>query len=81
VAERDELQAWLKSQGVSSGIQYPVPAHPQKALSHHGQCPGELSVTERIVAEILSLPTFAKLTNEEIEYVVDSIRAFYNATT
>ncbi len=77
-AQRDELQAWLKSRGVSTGIHYPIAAHLQKAFAYLGYCPGNPPVTERIVMEVLSLPMHAELTEEEIEYVANSIQAFYS---
>lgn len=77
---RDELQAWLKDRGVSTGIHYPVPVHRQMALQSFGQSQARLPVTERVVDEILSLPMYAELGDLEIEYIVDSLRAFYDAT-
>jgi dTDP-4-amino-4,6-dideoxygalactose transaminase len=74
---RDELQAWLKSQGVSTGIHYPVPIHLQNAMGLLDYRVGDLPVTERVAGEILSLPMYAELTDEEIEYIADSIKAFY----
>ena len=76
---RDELQAWLKSQGVSTGIHYPVPIHLQNAMSFLGYKAGDLPATERVVNEILSLPMYAELTDDEIEFVADSIKTFYTA--
>jgi len=78
---RDELQAFLKSRGISSGIHYPIPAHLQSALSFLGCQAGDLPVTERVVREILSLPMYAELTEAEVACVADSIRAFYPAKT
>jgi dTDP-4-amino-4,6-dideoxygalactose transaminase len=77
VPQRDELQAWLKSQGVFTGIHYPVPVHLQKALACLGHRAGDFAMTERVVTEALSLPMYPELTDEEIQYVVDSLRAFY----
>ena len=78
---RDELQGWLKSQGVATGIHYPVPLHLQRALGDLGYRPGDLPVTERVAGEILSLPMYAELTDEEIEFVADSIKAFYGKSS
>lgn len=78
---RDELQAWLKSRGVFTGVHYPIPAHLQGALSSLGCQAGDLPVTERVVGEILSLPMYAELTEAEIACVTDSIQAFYQAKT
>lgn len=77
---RDELQAWLKERGISAGIHYPVPVHRQMALQSFGYGQGRLPVTEHVVNEVLSLPMYAELSDLEIEYVVDSLKAFYDAT-
>lgn len=75
--ERDALQAHLKSCGVFTGIHYPVPIHQQNAMAYLGYHEGDFPQTEAVVNNILSLPMFAELTGEQIEYVVDSIKAFY----
>lgn len=75
---RDELQAWLKSQGISTGIHYPVPIHLQNVMTSLGYKAGDLPVTNRIAAEILSLPMYAELSEDEIRYVADSIKDFYS---
>ena len=77
VPRRDELQAWLKSQGVFTGIHYPVPIHLQHSMDYLGYKPGDFPVTEHVVTEILSLPMYAELTTEQIEYVVEKIKEFY----
>jgi dTDP-4-amino-4,6-dideoxygalactose transaminase len=76
--KRDELQAFLKEKGVYTGIHYPIPVHLQKAMDFLGYKQGDLPVTEQAVAEILSLPMYAEISDEEIKYVVDSIRTFYS---
>ncbi len=75
--QRDELQAWLKSRGVSSGIHYPVPIHLQTAMGSLDFKAGDLPVTERVAGEILSLPMYAELTAGEVEYIAASVKAFY----
>ncbi len=79
VPRRDELQAWLKSRGVFTGIHYPVPVHLQNAMGLLDYKAGDLPMTERVAGEILSLPMYAELTDEEIEYIADSIKDFYTA--
>jgi dTDP-4-amino-4,6-dideoxygalactose transaminase len=75
---RDELQTWLKDQGVFTGIHYPVPNHLQPALKSLGYKLGDFPVTEQAVNEIISLPMFAELTDEEIESVAACVKTFYN---
>lgn len=74
--KRDELQAWLKEQGIFTGIHYPIPLHLQKAMEYLGYKRGDFPVTEQVTAEILSLPMFAELTDEQIVTVTDSIKSF-----
>lgn len=77
VPRRDELQAWLKERGIFTGIHYPVPNHLQPAMTSLGYKPGDFPVTENVVGEILSLPMFAELSDEEIESVANSVKEFY----
>ncbi len=76
--KRDALQAWLKEHDIASGIHYPVPIHLQPAFQSLGYQAGDFPATEQAVGEILSLPMYAELTNEEIAYIADAIQAFYN---
>lgn len=75
--ERDALQAYLKDQGIFTGIHYPIPIHLQKAFAFLGHAVGDFPVTEQAVNEILSLPMFAELTDEEIVRIADAIKDFY----
>jgi len=76
--KRDELQAFLKDQGVFTGIHYPIPVHLQKAMEFLGYKPGDLPVTEQAVTEILSLPMYAELSDDEISYTVRKINEFFS---
>lgn len=73
VADRDGLQKHLQERGISTGLHYPVPLHRQKALQFFGHSEGDFPVTERAAKEILSLPMFAELTGEQIDFVCDTI--------
>ena len=76
--KRDELQAFLKDKGIFTGIHYPIPVHLQKAVEFLGCKAGDFPVTEHAVSQILSLPMYAELTDDEIKYVADSIKTFYS---
>ena len=76
--KRDELQAFLKDQGIFTGIHYPIPVHLQKAMEFLGYKQGDFPVTEKVVSQILSLPMYAELADDEIKYVADSIKTFYS---
>jgi dTDP-4-amino-4,6-dideoxygalactose transaminase len=52
--QRYELQAWLKSEGIFTGIHYPIPVHLQKAMEFLGYKQGDFPVTEKVTKEILS---------------------------
>jgi dTDP-4-amino-4,6-dideoxygalactose transaminase len=76
---RDELQAYLKSLGIFTGIHYPIPNHLQKAVQFLGYKSGDLPVTEKVVEEILSLPMYAELENTEIEDVASAVCKFFRS--
>ncbi len=76
-AHRDMLQGFLKEQGIETGLHYPVPLHLQKAYSALGYRTGSLPVSEKLSKEILSLPMFPTLSEQQQERVAQSIRLFY----
>ena len=63
VQDRDALQAYLAEGGIGSGIHYPIPLHLQKAYRYLGYKKGDFLLTERVAAEIVSLPMFPQLTH------------------
>jgi len=75
--KRDELQTHLKKQGIASTVYYPVPLHLQKVYSSLGYGPGSLPVSELACNQVLSLPMFPELTNDEIKTIVESIADFF----
>lgn len=78
VEERDKLQKFLKDNGIATQIYYPVPLHLQPAYSYLGYKKGDFPVTEKLADEILSIPMHEMLKDEEVKYVVDKIKDFYN---
>ena len=74
---RDALQGFLKERGIFTGIHYPIPIHLQKAFAFLGHKAGEFPETEKAVGEILSLPMFAEMTDEEITRVAKGVKEFY----
>lgn len=74
---RDELALYLKEMGVSVGIHYPVPLHLQPAYGWMGHKKGAFPVTEGMAMDILSLPIFPGIKEEEQTYVSEKIREFY----
>lgn len=74
---RDELAAFLKGKGIGTSIYYPIPLHLQKCFEYLGYRKGDFPVAERVCGEILALPIFPELADDEVDYVCDSIEAFY----
>ena len=71
----------LKAKGIHTGFHYPVPVHLQNCYTSWGYRPGSLPVTERVASEVISLPMFPGLTEEQQVRVVDGIRAFVGVET
>ncbi|WP_392486308.1 DegT/DnrJ/EryC1/StrS family aminotransferase [Haloimpatiens sp. FM7315] len=76
--KRDELAAYLKENGIGNSIYYPVPLHLQKCFSYLGYKKGDFPVAERIAEKILALPIYPEITEEEVEFVCETINKFYN---
>ncbi|KPK76844.1 MAG: hypothetical protein AMJ89_03390, partial [candidate division Zixibacteria bacterium SM23_73] len=77
VKDREKLIDFLKQKSIFTNIHYPIPIHLQKAYSFLGYKKGSFPVTEGCMDEILSLPMFAELTEEQIKYTTDRIKEFY----
>ena len=74
---RDKLQNWLKSQGISTAIHYPVPVHLQPAYQFLGFKSGDFPLAEELAYTSLSLPLFPGLSEQEQQLVIQAIKAFY----
>lgn len=75
--KRDMLMEYLQKHGIGTLIHYPIPLHLQKAFSYLGYQKGDFPVAESLAGEILSLPLYPELPKDNITYVVDTIRTFY----
>lgn len=71
--KRDEFQDWLRKQGVGTAIYYPRPVHLQKAVTFLGYQEGDFSEAEQACAEVLSLPVWPELMQEEVQFVLEKI--------
>jgi dTDP-4-amino-4,6-dideoxygalactose transaminase len=76
-SQRNQLQNYLKERGVGSTVYYPIPMHLQKAFTSLGYRPGNFPVTEAACNEVLSLPMFPELTNEEVAHVVHKVVNYF----
>ena len=75
-AARDSLQGWLLEHGISTLIHYPVPVHQQPAYAGRIKIAHSLRETELAAQEILSLPIFPELSAEQLETVINRVRAW-----
>ena len=71
-ADRDGLQRFLAARGIGTQIHYPVPAHRQAIFVELLHEP--LPVTEQLAAEVLSLPMYPELTDQQVEHVCSALR-------
>lgn len=74
---RNKLQSFLSDNGIASGLHYPIPLHLQKCFNHLGYKKGDFPVSEDLAQTGLSLPMFAELKDEQIEYVASKIKEFF----
>jgi dTDP-3-amino-3,4,6-trideoxy-alpha-D-glucose transaminase len=74
---RDELLVHLKSQGIGAAVHYPVPVHLQPAYHNLGYGPGSLPVTETVAGQILSLPIYPEMSDEQVDAVARAIRQIW----
>ncbi|MEK6715181.1 MAG: DegT/DnrJ/EryC1/StrS family aminotransferase [Candidatus Omnitrophota bacterium] len=77
--KRDKLQEFLKTQGVATLMHYPIPIHIEEVYKYLGYKKGDFPNAELVASTIISLPMYPELKEEEIEYVVEAIKRFYNS--
>jgi dTDP-4-amino-4,6-dideoxygalactose transaminase len=79
VQDREAFQASMAEAGIGTGIHYPIPLHLQKAYESLNLKQGDFPVTERVAAEIVSLPMFPQMTNEQVDEVSKRAKEFIGA--
>ena len=69
VQQRERVEQVLKEAGIATGIHYPIPLHQQPAYRHLGLPAGSYPVAERYAGELLSLPMYPELTDEQVGFI------------
>ncbi|TWR25177.1 DegT/DnrJ/EryC1/StrS family aminotransferase [Mucilaginibacter pallidiroseus] len=77
IDKREELQLFLKENGIETAIHYPVPPHLQNAYQHLGFKVGSFPIAEQLAKTCLSLPMYPGITTSDVGYVTDTIKRFY----
>ncbi len=75
--DRDKLQSFLRTKGISSAIYYPLSLHLQECFVTFGYKEGDFPESEKASAEVLALPIYPELSTEQQEYIVSVITDFY----
>jgi dTDP-4-amino-4,6-dideoxygalactose transaminase len=75
---RENLRQFLADRKIGTEIYYPIPIHLQPAFAYLGYREGDLPESERAAREVLALPMFPELTEDEQQWVVENIADFYS---
>jgi dTDP-4-amino-4,6-dideoxygalactose transaminase len=75
---RNALKKYLAKNGIETKIYYPLPHHFQKCYKELGYKHGDFPVAEKCAQQVLALPIYPGLNLDEIEYICQKIRRFYN---
>ncbi|AHM61772.1 degt/dnrj/eryc1/strs aminotransferase [Flammeovirgaceae bacterium 311] len=75
--KRDALKEYLDGHDIPSMIYYPVPLHLQKAYQEWGYQKGDFPVSENLCEEVLSLPMHTELSEDQLNYITDTVKSFF----
>jgi len=78
VPRRDEVAAYLSEKNIGCAIYYPVPIHLQECFSYLGCKEGDFPESEKAAKEVLAIPVYPELTDEQLQYVASKIEKFVN---
>lgn len=76
--KRDVLKNFLQEKGIPTMVYYPIPLHFQKAYQSDRFPKGSLPMSEKLCEEVLSLPIHTEMTSEMQDFIIDTIKEFYN---
>ena len=78
--QRDELRDYLRARGIPTEIYYPAPLHLQPAFAYLGYGAGAFPQAEEASRQVLALPIFPQMTEEQQKLVVKTIAEFFDRT-
>jgi dTDP-4-amino-4,6-dideoxygalactose transaminase len=76
-SQRDDLMRYLADREIFCGIHYPIPIHRQKAYADFNIPDERFPVANRLSSELLSLPIFPEITEDQVSFVCDNIRSYF----
>jgi dTDP-4-amino-4,6-dideoxygalactose transaminase len=74
--DRDGLVQHLNEKGIPCGVYYPIPLHLQKAYTSDHYNADDFKVTLEIVNQVISLPMHTELTDDQIDFITDTVKSF-----
>lgn len=77
VENRDQLKKYLLDNNIGCAVYYPKPLHIQECFENLPCKKGDFPISEEAAENVLSIPIYSELTNEQKEYIVEKIRSFY----
>jgi dTDP-4-amino-4,6-dideoxygalactose transaminase len=75
--ERDQLRSHLQNKGIGCEVYYPVSLHEQECFHPLGYAPSDLPCSHAATEQVLALPVYPELNQEQIQYVVSTIAEYY----
>lgn len=78
--KRDDLQRYVNSKGIATGLHYPIPLNLQEPYKKIAGNKASYPAAEKNAKEVLSLPMFAELTEEQIKFIAEEIKSFFGKT-
>ena len=75
--QRSQLQKYLAEKEITTALHYPIPIHFQEAYKHLGYKKGDFPASESAADECVSLPMYAEMSDDQIDYVITNVRSFF----
>jgi dTDP-4-amino-4,6-dideoxygalactose transaminase len=75
--KRDELQEYLKKNGIETVIHYPIPPHLQECYQDLGYVKGDFPIAEKIASTCLSLPLYVGLSENDVKTIIEKIKEYF----